>query len=87
MCPVMLLSTFYFSALTVFETTKAKREKDQRKRNWNMDSTDVDGYTGPWGGFVDEERVAKPDPVSIFAFLLFRCFKMVRLSGDTERNG
>ena len=27
----------------------------------NWDSTDVEGYTGPWGKYVDEQQVARPD--------------------------
>lgn len=51
-----------FPGATVFEQTN-KRPKDERKRIRNMDSSDVEGYTGPWGGFVDEEKVSRPDPV------------------------
>lgn len=44
---------------TVFEKI-APRPQDKRKRLKNNDPSDVDGYLGPWGGFVDEERVSKP---------------------------
>ncbi|ESO06288.1 hypothetical protein HELRODRAFT_94015 [Helobdella robusta] len=44
---------------TVYETTK-KREGDKRKRLRNDDPSDVDGYLGPWGKYVDEVTVAKP---------------------------
>ncbi|KAL5011018.1 hypothetical protein ScPMuIL_013323 [Solemya velum] len=44
---------------TVFEVTK-KRPEDKRKRTRNNDSSDVDGYLGPWGKFVDEQTVMKP---------------------------
>src|SRR4051794_26246421 len=63
----------FFLAVTVFESTNKKRPKDQRKRLWNLDSGDVEGYTGPWGAFVDEERIAKPDAVGpIFFATLIR---------------
>lgn len=44
---------------TVFENT-AIRPADKRKRNRNDDPTDITGFLGPWGGFVDEKRVIKP---------------------------
>ncbi|ESO00118.1 hypothetical protein HELRODRAFT_176430 [Helobdella robusta] len=44
---------------TVYETTK-KREGDRRKRLRNDDPSDVDGYLGPWGKYIDEFTVAKP---------------------------
>lgn len=53
------------SGQTVFETTKP-RPYDSRKRVRNMDASDVDGYTGPWGGYVDEEKVSVPDEVRFF---------------------
>ncbi|CAG0898940.1 unnamed protein product [Darwinula stevensoni] len=46
---------------TVFESTKL-READKRKRVKNSDPSDVEGYLGPWGGFVGEQRVIKPTP-------------------------
>ncbi|KAK3583940.1 hypothetical protein CHS0354_033725 [Potamilus streckersoni] len=45
--------------LTVFESNK-KRPEDKRKRLWNDDPTDLEGYLGPWGKFVDEKTVMKP---------------------------
>ncbi|CAG0900334.1 unnamed protein product [Cyprideis torosa] len=45
---------------TVFEKTKP-RPADKRKRFRNDDSGDVDGYLGPWGGFVDEKKIARPE--------------------------
>lgn len=44
---------------TVFESTKL-RPLDKRKRKKNNDPSDIDGFLGPWGGFVDEQRVMKP---------------------------
>lgn len=44
---------------TVFESRK-RRPEDKRKRVKNNDPSDIDGYLGPWGGYIDEERVAKP---------------------------
>jgi len=48
------------TALTVFEATK-KRAGDKRKRQRNEDASDVEGYLGPWGKFVDEKTVMVPD--------------------------
>ncbi|XP_034939446.1 pre-mRNA-processing factor 17 [Chelonus insularis] len=44
---------------TVFEHTKL-RPKDKRKRLRNDDPSDINGYLGPWGGYVDEQKVIKP---------------------------
>ncbi|XP_017776658.1 PREDICTED: pre-mRNA-processing factor 17 isoform X2 [Nicrophorus vespilloides] len=44
---------------TVFESTKL-RPLDKRKRSKNDNPGDIDGFLGPWGGFVDEQRVMKP---------------------------
>lgn len=44
---------------TVFETT-ALRSSDKRKRHRNGDPADIEGFLGPWGGYVDEKRVIKP---------------------------
>ncbi|XP_063975726.1 pre-mRNA-processing factor 17 [Diachasmimorpha longicaudata] len=44
---------------TVFETT-ALREADKRKRRRNNNPDDIEGFLGPWGGYVDEQRVSKP---------------------------
>lgn len=46
-------------AKTVFEST-ALRPSDKRKRHKNDDPSDIEGFVGPWGGFVDEKRVIKP---------------------------
>ena len=50
--------------MTVFEVGK-KREGDKRKRKKNPDPSDIDGFLGPWGKFVDEKTVMKPSEVSI----------------------
>ncbi|XP_044756391.1 pre-mRNA-processing factor 17 [Coccinella septempunctata] len=44
---------------TVFESTKL-RPLDKRKRKKNNDPEDIDGFLGPWGGFIDEQKIAKP---------------------------
>lgn len=44
---------------TVFENTKL-RPLDKRKRKKNNDASDIEGFLGPWGGFIDEQRVMKP---------------------------
>ncbi|CAH1116017.1 unnamed protein product [Phaedon cochleariae] len=44
---------------TVFEVSKV-RPLDKRKRNRNGDPSDIEGFLGPWGGFIDEQKVAKP---------------------------
>lgn len=46
-------------AKTVFEST-ALRDADKRKRKKNDDAADIEGFLGPWGGYVDEKRVMKP---------------------------
>ena len=52
----------------MFEATK-KREGDKRKREQNRDPSDIDGYLGPWGKFVDEQTVMKPDEVSVISVI------------------
>lgn len=44
---------------TVFESTKL-RPLDKRKRKKNDNADDIEGFLGPWGGYVDEQRVVKP---------------------------
>ncbi|PAV85509.1 hypothetical protein WR25_09875 [Diploscapter pachys] len=34
---------------------------EKRKRERNMDASDLDNYTGPWGRYKDEKAVAVPD--------------------------
>ncbi|XP_064617286.1 pre-mRNA-processing factor 17-like isoform X2 [Liolophura sinensis] len=46
--------------LTVFEASK-DRPGDKRKRLKNPDASDIEGYLGPWGKFVDEKTTMKPD--------------------------
>ncbi|CAG9856287.1 unnamed protein product [Phyllotreta striolata] len=47
------------SIKTVFEASKT-RPLDKRKRKKNDDPSDVEGFLGPWGGFVDEQKISKP---------------------------
>merc|ERR1719317_1139954 len=47
------------SRKTVFEKQK-KRPEDRRKRVRNNDPSDLEGYTGPWARFVDEETESRP---------------------------
>ncbi|XP_066279369.1 pre-mRNA-processing factor 17-like isoform X2 [Branchiostoma lanceolatum] len=46
-------------AVTVFEAKKA-RPSDKRKRVRATEPEDIEGFQGPWGGYVDEKTVAKP---------------------------
>lgn len=48
---------------TVFESVP-KRPADKRKRHKNDNPEDIDGYLGPWGCYVDEQKIAKPEGVS-----------------------
>ena len=48
-----------------------KREADKRKRQRNSDASDVDGYLGPWGKFVDEKTTLKPSEVLRCVFVWF----------------
>ncbi|CAC5382507.1 CDC40 [Mytilus coruscus] len=52
--------SIYLIGKTVFELTQ-KRPEDKRKRQRNDDSSDIEGYLGPWGKFVDEKTVMKPN--------------------------
>lgn len=45
---------------TVFESSK-QRPLDKRKRNKNDNPSDIEGFLGPWGGYVDEKKVLKPN--------------------------
>lgn len=56
-------STSADDAQTVFEKPKEKRPLDKRKREKNTDASDIDGYLGPWGGFIDEQKVMRPTEV------------------------
>ncbi|XP_022164633.1 pre-mRNA-processing factor 17 [Myzus persicae] len=56
---------------TVFESVP-KRPADKRKRHKNDKPEDIDGYLGPWGCYVDEEKISKPegeDAIAIEEFL------------------
>lgn len=44
---------------TVFENTTL-RPSDKRKRYRNNNPSDIEGFLGPWGGYIDEKRVVKP---------------------------
>jgi len=44
---------------TVFENTTL-RPSDKRKRHRNNDPSDIQGFLGPWGGYVDEKRIIMP---------------------------
>uniref|UniRef100_A0A0K0E3A5 Pre-mRNA-processing factor 17 n=1 Tax=Strongyloides stercoralis TaxID=6248 RepID=A0A0K0E3A5_STRER len=43
---------------TLFDKAKTGREK--RKRQVNRDPSDIEGFTGPWSRFEDEEAISKP---------------------------
>ncbi|XP_055939195.1 pre-mRNA-processing factor 17-like [Argiope bruennichi] len=45
--------------VTVFDKVK-ERDGDKRKRKKNADASDIDGFLGPWGGYIDEKRVMRP---------------------------
>jgi hypothetical protein len=47
---------------TVFEADDKsnKRPKDSRKRDANKDSSDIEGYNGPWAKYENEELVSHP---------------------------
>ena len=45
---------------SVFEVNKV-RPLDKRKRKRNDDSSDIEGYLGPWAKYQDEETVSKPE--------------------------
>jgi len=47
----------------VFEKTKPRPE-DKRKRVRQNNPEDIEGFMGPWGGYVDEVKVSKPSDVS-----------------------
>lgn len=50
--------------LTVFEA-KTVRTGAKRKREDKGDPADVDGYQGPWRGYVDQVMVAKPSELEM----------------------
>jgi pre-mRNA-processing factor 17 len=47
---------------TVFET-KQKSTNEKRKKEKNVDSSDVDGYQGPWAPYANEITVSRPSEV------------------------
>ena len=53
---------FWLLGATVFESNQRKLKK--RIREINIDSSNVDGYLGPWGKYADEKTVMKPSEVS-----------------------
>jgi len=54
---------------TVFESMP-KRPADKRKRLKNDNPEDIEGYLGPWGCYVDEQKIAKPEGVCRFHVIL-----------------
>lgn len=56
----------------MFELTK-KRPEDKRKRLRNSDPSDIEGYLGPWGKFVDEQTVMKPNEVQMYLLRITNC--------------
>jgi pre-mRNA-processing factor 17 len=44
---------------TIFEPS-LNRAGDKRKRVTNDQPEDIEGFIGPWGGFIDEQKIAKP---------------------------
>ena len=34
------------------------------------DPEDIEGFLGPWGGFVDEVKISKPDEVTVWFYKL-----------------
>ena len=45
--------------MTVFEA-KTVRTGQKRKREDKGDPGDLEGYKGPWRGYVDQEKVSRP---------------------------
>lgn len=60
---------------TVFESVP-KRPADKRKRHKNDNPEDVEGYLGPWGCYVDEEKVSKPEGVSYYFYVTTVVFEL-----------
>ena len=48
---------------SIVELPTKKRIGAKRKRVDRGNPSDVDGYLGPWAGYVDEKKVAKPTEV------------------------
>jgi len=69
--------------MTAFEKTK-KRPEDKRKRHLNDAPEDIEGFIGPWGKFVDEQTVMKPNKVWLFhninilgKYICFACVQVI----------
>lgn len=56
--------------MTIFEAPK-KRLTDKRKKEKNYDSSDVEGFQGPWAPFADEITVSRPSEVCSTLIYLF----------------
>jgi len=50
---------------SIVELPGKKRIGAKRKRVDRGDPSDIDGYLGPWAGYVDEQKVAKPSEVCL----------------------
>jgi pre-mRNA-processing factor 17 len=48
--------------MTIFETSKT-RSGEKRKKEKNYDSSDVEGFQGPWAPFAEEITVSRPSEV------------------------
>jgi len=55
---------------TVFEKIPL-RPKDKRKRERNDQPEDIEGFLGPWGGYIDEEKVSRPNEVRFSKIIFF----------------
>lgn len=64
---VMVYFTLTWSGATVFEKTRP-RHGDSRQRHTNNDPSDIGGYLGPWGKFIDEKIVMKPSEVGLIDY-------------------
>jgi len=51
---------------SIVELPGKKRIGAKRKRVDRGDPSIVDGYLGPWAGYVDEKKVAKPTEVRTY---------------------
>ena len=55
---------------SIVELPTKKRIGAKRKRVDRGDPSDADGYLGPWAGYVDEKKVAKPTEVCKYIRML-----------------
>ncbi len=53
---------------TIFETIR-KRQNEKRKIEKNFDSSDVEGFQGPWAPYADEITVSRPSEVCLMKFI------------------